>query len=174
MATTPVAIKRTEPVANTVTEPWQVLRREMDRLFDRFTAGFNLPPMGRLIDADTAVGAPILFNLPTPAIDIAETAEGFRLTAELPGMTEKDIEVTVADDTLTLKGEKKQETEQKEKNYYLSERSYGVFQRSFVLPSGVDREKVAATFEKGVLTVMLPKAAVTTPQTRKIDVKAAA
>jgi HSP20 family protein len=96
------------------------------------------------------------------------------VTAELPGMNEKEIEVVLSDGTLTLKGEKRQEKEQNEKNFYLSERSYGSFQRSFTLPSGVDREKIAADFAKGVLTITMPKTAKAKESQKKIEVKAAA
>ena len=89
-------------------------------------------------------------------------------------MSENEIEVMVSGDMLTLKGEKRQEKEQKEKNFYLSERSYGSFQRSFYVPEGVDRDKIAADFSKGVLTITMPKTAKAVGQTRKVEVKAAA
>ena len=94
------------------------------------------------------------------------------LTAELPGMEEKNVEVTLSDDLLTIKGEKTAETEKKDKNTYLSERCYGAFQRSFVVPEGVDSDKIKAEFAKGVLTVTLPKAAPAMKKT--IEVKKAA
>jgi HSP20 family protein len=87
-------------------------------------------------------------------------------------MEEKDIDVSLSGDTLTIKGEKRQEREEKGDNRYLSERSYGAFQRSFSLPENVDREKIAAAFAKGVLTVTLPKSAKAAP--KKIEVKTAA
>jgi HSP20 family protein len=95
------------------------------------------------------------------------------VTAELPGMTEKEIEVAASDNTLALKGEKRVEKEQKDKNYYLSERSYGSFQRSFTLPDGVDRDKISADFAKGVLTITMPKTAKAKEAAKKIAVKAA-
>jgi HSP20 family protein len=81
------------------------------------------------------------------------------VTAELPSMNDNEIEVLVSGDTLTLKGEKPEEKEQKDQNLYLSGRSYGSFRRNFQLPDGVDREKIAADFSKGVLTVTMPKTA---------------
>jgi len=88
-------------------------------------------------------------------------------------MSESDIEVTVAKGMLTLKGEKKEEREEKEKNYYFSERRFGSFQRSFHLPDGVNPDKIEARFDKGVLTVTLPKTAEAAKRQRKIAVKAA-
>jgi len=141
----------------------------MDRLFDRFSAGFGIPSFRGML------GAPRLadpaFTMPTPAVDIAEDAAAYHLTAELPGMTEADIEVTLSGDTLTLKGEKKQEAEREEKNTHLSERSYGMFQRSFVLPEGVDRDRIEARFANGVLTMTLPKTPAAVAQPKKIDIK---
>jgi HSP20 family protein len=112
--------------------------------------------------------------MPSPAIDIVEEPAGYKLTAELPGMTEKDVELIVSGDTVTLKGEKKLEMERKDKNYTLSERTYGSFQRTFYLPDGVDRDKIAAEFGKGVLTVTLPKTPAAAATPKKIEVKAAA
>ena len=85
-------------------------------------------------------------------------------------MNEKEIEVVVSGD-LTIKGEKRAEKEQKEKNFYLSERSYGSFRRNFYVPDGVDRDKIAADFSKGVLTVTMPKTAKAVEQKKKIEVK---
>ncbi len=92
------------------------------------------------------------FTVPVPAVDITEDDAGYKVTAELPGMSAKEIDVVLSDGMLTLKGEKKLETEQKEKNFCLSKRSYGSFRRSFTLPDGTDREKIPADLAKGVLT----------------------
>jgi HSP20 family protein len=98
-----------------------------------------------------------------PAVDVVEKETAYEITAELPGMDEKNIELTVADDMLTIKGEKREEREEKKKDYYLSERRFGSFERSFRLPEGVESDKVEASFKKGVLTVTLPK----TPEAQK-------
>jgi HSP20 family protein len=145
----------------------------MDRLFDKFASGVGMP-LRRIFDADMPFRLGTALTMPHPAIDVTEDAGGYRLTAELPGMTESDIEVALADDTLTVKGEKKEATETTETNYYLSERSYGSFRRSFVLPEGVDPDKIGAEFAKGVLTVTLPKVAGAAVEPKKIEVKAAA
>lgn len=173
MATTPVEVKKTAPAPTAVAtapDAWRSLRTEMDRLFDRFAGGFGMPSLGRMFDMAPAVRTE--FTVPMPAVDVSEDAAGYTITAELPGLEEKDVEVTLRDDVLTIKGEKTAETEKTEKNTYLSERSYGAFQRAFVLPAGVDAEKITASVAKGVLTVMVPKTA--PAQTKTIEVKAAA
>ncbi len=175
MATTPVEVKRTAPTPAPAPTPavpdvWRSFRTEMDRLFDRFGMGFSMPSFGRMLDVMPTLRTE--FTMPTPAVDITEDDTGYELTAELPGMEEKNVEVTLSDDVLTIKGEKTAETEKKEKNTYLSERCYGAFQRSFVLPEGVESDKIAADFAKGVLTVTLRKAAPAVKKT--IEVKKAA
>lgn len=169
MATTPVEVKKT-PAPRAATDPWQTFRSEMDRMFDRFS-GFGLPSMRRMFDLTPSGESSFTFNV--PAVDVTEDDKVFKIAAELPGLEEKDIEVSVTGDVLTLKGEKRQEKEEKNKNWYVSERTYGSFQRAFTLPDGVDRDKIAAEFAKGVLTVTLPKNAEAQKQQKKIEVKAA-
>ncbi len=108
-----------------------------------------------------------------PAIDLSEDEKAYKISAELPGIDAKDIDVSVTGDMLVLKGEKRQEKEEKDKNYHFSERTYGSFQRAFELPSSVDRNKVAADFSKGVLTITLPKTAEAQKPVKKIEVKSA-
>ncbi|HEX3573347.1 MAG TPA: Hsp20/alpha crystallin family protein [Rhodopila sp.] len=136
----------------------------MDRLFDSFTGRFGAAPFlsSRF---DTTV------SLPSFAVDITEKEHEFLVSAEVPGMADKDIDVSLSGDVLTIKGEKRQEREEEGDNRYLSERSYGAFQRAFSLPDGVDREKIAASFANGVLTVTLPKSA--QAAAKKIEVKPA-
>jgi HSP20 family protein len=169
MANTPVELKATTPT-QPAPETWRSFRGEIDRLFDRFATGFGMPSFGRMFDM--APTSRTDFTPPSPAVDIIEDEAAYKVTAELPGMEEKDVEVALTDDVLTIKGEKTAETEKKENNTYLSERSYGAFQRSFIVPDGVDREKIAADFAKGVLTLTLPKVA--PAQKKTIEVKAAA
>lgn len=132
-----------------------------------------MPSLRRMFDVEPAFRYESTLSVPSPAVDITEDDAAYKVTAELPGMSEKEIEVVLSNDTLTLKGEKRQEKEQKDKNFYLSERSYGSFQRSFTLPDGVDREKIAADFAKGVLTITMPKTAKAKESQKKIEVKAA-
>lgn len=135
--------------------PFVSLQREMDRLFGDFSKRFGEPFAGDAF----------------PKLDIAETDGEIKVTAELPGVAEKDVDVTLRDDVLTIKGEKKAEREEKDENYHLVERSYGSFARSIQLPAGLDADKVKARMDKGVLTVTMPKPAAAQPQ--KIDIKPA-
>lgn len=164
MATTPVPVKQSGPAPVGTPDIWRSFRTEMDRLFDRFNSGFGMTPFPGLRYKSS-------FSVPSPAVDIAEDEASFKLSAELPGMTEKDIQVSLSGDTLTIKGEKRQEREETKNDYHLTERSYGEFQRSFILPQGVDGEKIDAAFANGVLTVTVPKTAQASP--KKIEVKAA-
>lgn len=153
--------------------PWQplaALRGEMDRLFDNFWRGFGAPARGT---ADSLLprvfeGA---FGAAAPALDLVETAADYRLSAKLPGMDAKDVELTLADDMLTIKGEKKEEREEKTDSFHLSERRFGSFRRALPLPRGIDRAKVEARFDKGVLTVILPKTAEATAASTRIEIK---
>lgn len=105
-----------------------------------------------------------------PAVDIAETPEAYTLHAELPAMKKEDIKLTVEDGVLTLTGERKLEHEEKNKTYHRVERSYGRFQRSFTLPTAVDETKVAASYDNGVLNVLIPKAAPPPPKSKEIKI----
>jgi HSP20 family protein len=100
----------------------------------------------------------------TPAVDIHETDDGFVIKAELPGVSKDDVSVDVHQNTLTLRGQRKHEAEVKQDKYHRVERSYGTFQRSFVLPTVVDQEKVQATFKDGVLELHLPKSETAKPK----------
>ena len=104
-----------------------------------------------------------------PRVDVVETDQEVKVTAELPGLDAQDVDLTLAHNVLTIKGEKKHEHEEKGENYYRAERSYGAFQRSVVLPQGVETDDAEAAFDKGVLTVTFPKTPV--EQAKKIAVK---
>ncbi|MFH1739965.1 MAG: Hsp20/alpha crystallin family protein [bacterium] len=106
-----------------------------------------------------------------PAIDLYEDDNKIVVKADLPGIEEKDIDVSVTDGVLTLKGEKKHEHEEKDGNWHRIERSYGSFTRSLALPDGVDHEKVAAQYKNGVLEITAPKSEATKPKTIKVEVK---
>ena len=108
-----------------------------------------------------------------PAVDFTDTEKAYEVTAELPGIDEKDIEVKVANGILSIKGEKQEEKEEKKKDYYLRERNFGSFERSFQVPDSVDTDKIEASFKKGVLTVTLPKKPEAQAAAKKIDVKVA-
>ena len=142
--------------------PFRSLQREVNRVFRDFFDEANLPDVG--FGASFTPGV-------APKMDIAETDKAFEVTAELPGIDEKDVELSVDEGVLTIKGEKKAETEEKKKNYHRIERSYGAFQRSLALPPSVNVEAIEATFKKGVLTVTLPKTAKAVEKAKKIQVK---
>lgn len=105
-----------------------------------------------------------------PAVDIFETEDSIVIKAELPDVDQKDIEVRIEDNTLTLKGERKHEGEVKKENYHRIERYFGSFQRSFSLPTNIQQDNVSATCEKGVLTITLPKREITKPKQIKVEV----
>ncbi len=157
-------------------QPWRPLesmRQEVDRLFDEFGRGFWRPPFGRSVFDLEPFWRRELGRIAAPAVDIVEKDNAFEVTAELPGMDEKDIEVKVADNYLTIKGEKQEEKEEKKKGYYLQERHFGSFERSFRVPESVDADKIGAAFKKGVLKVTLPKKPEARKPGKKISVKGA-
>lgn len=172
MADTMVPIKKTTAPAPAM-EPFHTFRSEMDQLFDRFLSGFSWPMMRRPLWRAPTWDFETTFEMAAPKVDVTEDDKGYTLTAELPGLTEKEIELSVADGMLTLKGEKQQEKEEKNKQYWLSERTYGSFERTFALPEGVDPGKVDAKFAKGVLTILLLKKPEVVKAAKKIEVKAA-
>jgi len=172
MTNSAVDIKKVPAGQDKVPDFWRSFRREMDRLFDRFDGSFSFPTMRGMFDIESATLGNA-FGINVPAVDVTEEDKAYKITAELPGLDEKNVEVSVSGDSLVIKGEKRQEKEEKGKNNYLSERAYGMFQRSFLLPEGVDRDKIAATCVKGVLTISLPKTADAQNQQKKIEVKAA-
>jgi HSP20 family protein len=153
----PIGRGRVDPWSRTY-DPFTSLQREVERVFEDFARGFP------------TFAAPTTEL--TPKMDATETEKEFELTFELPGLEEKDVEINVADNVLTIGGEKKAEKEQKDKDYRVVERSYGSFARSVELPAGVEPDKIRATITKGVLKVTVPKPAPAV--TKKVDIKAAA
>lgn len=164
------------PAPAPMPDSFRTLRREMDRLFDRFSHGFHMPSWRGLLDVEPAWRNENSFTFAALAVDVTEDDNGYRVTAEMPGFDEKNILISVTGDMLTLKGEKRQEKEEKEKdrNRYLSERVYGSFERRFTLPDSVDRDKISAELKKGVLTISLLKKAEARQPENTIEVKAAA
>ncbi|MBN8968881.1 MAG: Hsp20/alpha crystallin family protein [Rhizobiales bacterium] len=136
--------------------PFTALQQEIDRLFDGFTRNLAGGMTQALV----------------PSMDVSETDKEIEITAELPGLEEKDVQLNVADNHLTIRGEKKNLREEKDKDYRLVERSYGSFSRTIELPAGVDADAIKATISKGVLKVTVPKPA--PALAKKIEVKTAA
>lgn len=152
--------KREVRVKRNGDDPFTMLQREMNDLFDNFFRSFDIALFGSRMGEFT------------PRVDVSETDKEIKVSAELPGMDERDIEVTLNKDSLTIKGEKKEEKEDKGKDYYRMERSYGSFSRTIPLPLEVETDRAEATFKKGVLTVTLPKTAKAIKETKKIAIKA--
>ncbi len=143
--------------------PFAEFHKQMDVLFDDWARSMRAPVAAR-------GEAGIL----RPTIDVSETDDAFKLIAELPGVEEKDVDVTVSDDRLTIKAEKRKESEEKGEHFHRMERSYGTFERTMTLPRGVDTENVNAEMKNGTLTVTIPKTQSMKEHTRKIAVRKAA
>lgn len=145
------------------TDPFMALRREMNRLFDTFYASpFGLVPFENML----APQADFM-----PQVDISETDKEITITAELPGIDDKDIEVSVAKNMISISGKKEVEKTDKGRNYYHVERSYGTFYRDIPLRAEVDEDKVEARFDKGVLTITAPKLSLGAGGAKRVQVK---
>jgi HSP20 family protein len=143
-----------EPHHDAALSPFFTLRREMDRLFDDAFRGFGLPAFQD--------------GLSWPQVEVVDRDKEVRVTAELPGLEEKDVELRVEDNVLVLRGEKRTEIDDAERQY--SERSYGRFERHIALPAEVDDERASAAFRNGVLTVSLPKTERAHQQAKRIPI----
>jgi HSP20 family protein len=130
-----------------------------DRWFDDFWGGES--PSLRSLEEDSVTWA--------PRVDVSETESAYKIVADLPGLSKDDIKLSLHDNVLTLKGERKQEEEKKEKNQYFRERSYGSFCRSFRMPENVKSGEVAANYKDGVLEITVPKAEEVKPQAIEIN-----
>ena len=156
--------KRSLPVVRKEEEhPFYALQKEMNNLFHDFGKNFDLSAMDFADDS---------FGDFTPRVDMQESPKEITLTAELPGMEEKDIQLKLAGDVLTVSGEKRNEKVEDVKGHYRMERVYGAFSRTLLLPAEVDLEKCSATFKNGVLNVVLPKTAESEKFSKTIPIKA--
>ncbi len=153
--------------------PLSPLHREIDRVFDDVFQGLGLPSIARVSSASPAMGSTKDLVL-KPSVDITATNSEYTITAEVPGVSEDDVKLELADNTLTISGEKKFEAEKEDKDFYRVERSYGSFRRVITLPEDADRDNIDAKFKDGVLTVTLPRKAVSKPDVKVIDIKKAA
>jgi HSP20 family protein len=144
-------------------DPFRAFRREMERMFDDVYRGW---PFGALAEGEE--------RLVSPRIDVSETDGELLVTAELPGMEEKDIDVTLAGNMLIVRGEKKSESERKAEDYHVMERSFGRFSRTIPVPFEADPDQVKASFKQGVLTVKIPKPAEIKEKSKKIAIEHAA
>lgn len=142
-------------------DPFLSLHREVNRLFDDVFRGFDgrLPSLGRMASSGGT----------WPSVEISDNGKEIEVTAEVPGLKENDIEVLLEDGVLTLKGEKRSETEDKDRHF--SERYYGRFERRIPLGYEVEKDNVGAHFRNGILTVTLPKTAKAQSQAKRIEIK---
>jgi HSP20 family protein len=148
------------------------LHKDMDRLFEDFWRGSGRhsvmsTPMSSMMAAPWAQGEV------TPRIDETEDEKGFHIQVELPGMDKDDVDITMANGLLTIRGEKKRDEEEKGKDFFRRERSFGAFRRSLPIPADVDESKIDASFKKGVLYIELPKTEEARKKITHIDIKAA-
>ncbi len=148
-----------------VVSPVVQFRREVDRIFENFFRGSGLSPCeSDLFSPLTTTG------LLKPQVDIGATEKEYVISVEVPGVMEEDVQVEVSGNTMTIRGEKRQEKEEKEKSYYRMERSYGSFQRVLSLPEDVDQEGIKASFKKGVLSVTIPRKSLPGSQAKQIAI----
>ena len=148
-------------------DPFEALQHGIDRLFEDFRRGSAFDALPAFF------GKADVFDVRLPRVDVAETDDEVQVSADLPGMDEKDVEVTISNHSLTIRGEKSTEKEEKKKNYHVKERAYGSVQRVITLPEGANADKAKAVFKKGVLTVTMPKTAEAKGGARKIAIQAA-
>jgi HSP20 family protein len=151
--------KKDVPVRREERNPFALFRKEMDALFDNFFSGFDLQRF------ESSLGG---FN---PKVDVVENDKEIKVTAELPGIDEKEIDLSLSRGALTIRGEKQKEKEGRGKDYYRMERSFGAFSRVIPLPAEVDDENVQASFRKGVLSITLPKTVQELRETKKVPIK---
>jgi HSP20 family protein len=144
---------------------FSAMRDEMDRMFERFDTGW--PSAFRRAAGTGGAGSMVV----VPELDVRENGNAFVIEAELPGVEEKDVDVTLANGLLTIRGEKKDEREEKGETYYRSERSFGSFERTLRLPDTIDDSQVEARFDKGVLTITAPKRPEAVKTERKIEIR---
>ena len=159
-------IKKAEGLpSKTYADPFSAFRGEMDRMFENFFGDRGLPelttPHARLWGSTEML---------VPSMDIRETDDMVELTAELPGMEEKEVDLSIANGVLTLRGEKKYEHEDKDDNVHVMERRYGSFMRRFRLPETVNVDAIKADYDKGVLKVTMPKKEETKKPEKKIKI----
>jgi HSP20 family protein len=175
MADTDIEVRRapaSTPARWSGTDLLQSFRNEIDRLFDQFWrgSGFGLWSQRRSLQPEPFWGE-FSGGFAAPMVDVSEDDKAFHITADLPGISDKDVNVTLSGDVLTISGERREEREQKDRNYHFSERRFGSFRRAFTLPPGVDRDKIEANFKNGVLALTLPKTPEAMQQQKRIEVK---
>lgn len=159
--------RQDQPVPAQHSHPLSQLHGEIDRLFEEAFRGFGIPSLwgGRMFPALTQT------DWLKPTLDVGATDKEYTISVELPGVDQKDVQLEVVNDTLLIKGEKKQEKEEKDKDFYRIERSYGSFQRILSLPEDADQDNINAVYKNGVMKITLPRKAQTEKETKRIEIK---
>lgn len=153
--------------------PVEQLRTEIDRLLGDFLRGYwHIPFRRSAVDVEPIWRGDISLGA-TPTVDIVDKDDAYKLTAELPGVDEKQVEIGFSDSTLTIEGKKDEEPEDAGQDHFVSERHFGDFHRTFRVPDGVDPDKIEASFKNGVLSVTLPKTAESRRKQKKVEIKSA-
>jgi HSP20 family protein len=170
--TEPEAKPATTAVPTRERRPLTTLGREIDRLFEEYLPwGPWRPTVGGGVFEAEPYWQGLIKMGPAPIVDVVEKEQAYEITAEVPGMDESNIEVSFGDGNLKIRGEKKEEKAEQKKEYFVSERRFGAFQRSFRVPEGVDTDKIEANFKDGILTVTLPKTIEAREKEKAIPVK---
>jgi HSP20 family protein len=169
----PVRMSRAERRAGAygASHPVEQLRTEIDRLLGEFLRGYWHVPFRRsAVDVEPIWRGDISLAA-TPAVDIVDKDDCYKLTAELPGVDQKQVDIRFSNGTLTIEGKKDESPEDAEQDHFVSERRYGDFHRTFRVPDGVDADKIEASFKNGVLSVTLPKTAEARRKQKKVEIK---
>jgi HSP20 family protein len=145
------------------------IHREIDRIFDSAFRDFGLSPFG----SERSIFPGSIDEILKPTVDIGATDDAYTISVEIPGVDEKDVRLELSGSALTIRGEKRQEKEDKNKNFYRVERAYGAFQRVLSLPEDVDQDDIRATFRKGILTITVPRKAALKADVRRIEIRSA-
>ncbi|MFP3944684.1 MAG: Hsp20/alpha crystallin family protein, partial [Alphaproteobacteria bacterium] len=144
-------------------DPFRRMSEQMERMFEDLVGMSSLPSrMG---------GVSLEPGMTLPKVDISETKDALEVDVDLPGLQERDIDITLSNDVLTVRGERKEEREQKERNFFRAERIHGAFSRRIMLPYNVDEDKVEARFDRGVLHILMPKSQEVKSRERHIEIK---
>lgn len=146
-------------------DPFQRISQQMERMFEDLMGASP----GRMMRGEGGLAGG--GGVEQPSVDVSETKDSLEIDVDLPGLDERDIDITLSDDILTVRGERKEEKEERGRNFYRCERGYGTFSRRIVLPFKVDEDRITANFEKGVLHVTLPKSPEAKAKERHIEIR---
>jgi HSP20 family protein len=148
-------------------DPFTQIRQEIDKVFDSAFKGLGFPSIGSGRELSPIAQTDWL----KPTLDIGASDKEYTVSVELPGVNEKEIQIELVNDTLKIKGEKKQQKEEKERNYYRMERSYGSFQRTLSLPEDADQDDIKAVYKNGVMNITIPRKAALKTEAKQIEIK---